>query len=120
MAVAIPGRPGHLLVTTAILRLLDPDEQRVMFAHERAHLRHVGNRELTARAVARAALATVRPEPLLGIDGGIAVRRVRALADPAPEPGRRRLLAILILITAFAATAASATVEFANLARAWL
>ena len=161
MAVAIPGRPGHLLITTAILRLLDPDEQRVMFAHERAHLRHrhhalvvaaaaaaavnpllipcrdavnylverwadeeaaaqVGDRDLTARAVARAALATVRPEPLLGIDGGVAVRRVRALADPAPEPRRRRLLGILILITAFAATAASATVEFVNLARAWL
>lgn len=161
MAVAIPGRPGHLLVTTAILRLLDRREQQVLFAHERAHLRHrhhifvvaaaaaaavnpllipareavsylverwadedaaaeVGNRDLTARAIARAALATVPPGPLLGIGGGIAVRRVRALADPAPEPGRRRFLGLVVLITAFAAAAGVATVEFIAVARAWL
>jgi hypothetical protein len=160
MAVAIPGRPGHLLVTTAILRLLDKPERQVMFAHERAHLRHrhhtfvvaaaaaaavnpllipareavgylverwadeeaateVGNRDLTARAIARAALATVRPGPLLGIDGGVAVRRVQALAGPAPEPRRRQFLGALLLITACTAAAATATVEFVDLICAW-
>lgn len=104
MAVAVPGRPGHLLVTTGILGALDADERRVLFAHEQAHLsRHhhrlvtvagmaaavnpllipvreavaylverwadeeaadiVGDRGLTARAVARAALASTATEP---------------------------------------------------------
>ena len=100
LAVAVPGRPGHLLVTSGILRLLDTGERRVLFAPAPAHLRHahhrlvalpaaaaavnpllipvraavaylverwadedaaavVGDRGLTAQAVARAALATV-------------------------------------------------------------
>jgi hypothetical protein len=161
MAVAIPGRPGHILVTTAILRVLDRQEQRVMFAHERAHLRHrhhamvlvtavsaavnpllvpareavcylverwadeqaaaeVGSRDLAARAVARAALASVRPEPLLGIDGGGAVRRVQALAGPVPQPRHHRFAPLTVLVAAFAAAAAIATVEFMDVAAAWL
>jgi Zn-dependent protease with chaperone function len=161
MAVAIPGRPGHLLVTTAMLRALDEPEQRAMMAHEWAHLRHrhhalvlgtaaaaavnpllapareavtylverwadeeaaaeVGSRELTARAVARAALATVRPEPLLGIAGGVAVRRVQALRATAPEPRHRRSLGAVALIVVFVATGMFATAEFVELARAWL
>jgi Zn-dependent protease with chaperone function len=40
MAVAVPGRPGHVLVTTGLLRELSADERRVVFAHEHAHLRH--------------------------------------------------------------------------------
>ncbi|HEX6447429.1 MAG TPA: M48 family metalloprotease [Streptosporangiales bacterium] len=31
---------GRVVVTTGMLRLLRPDERRVLFAHERAHLRH--------------------------------------------------------------------------------
>ncbi|GAB7042206.1 MULTISPECIES: M56 family metallopeptidase [Catenuloplanes] len=99
-AVAIPGRPGHVLLTTGMIRLLTADERRVVLAHERAHLarRHhrliamastaaalnpillpardavsylverwadeeaateVGDRHLTARSVAKAALATL-------------------------------------------------------------
>ncbi|WP_155370933.1 M56 family metallopeptidase [Catellatospora vulcania] len=38
-AVAVPGRPGHILVTSGMLRVLSPGEQRVLFAHENAHLR---------------------------------------------------------------------------------
>jgi beta-lactamase regulating signal transducer with metallopeptidase domain len=161
MAVAVPGRPGHVLVTTAMLRLLDRHERRVMFAHERAHLRHrhhalvltaaaaaavnpllipardavtylverwadedaaseVGNRDLAARAIARAALATVRPEPSLGVGGGIVVRRVQALTDPAPRPRRRRFAGLVVLVIVFGAAAAVATAEFVTVARAWL
>lgn len=163
LAVAVPGRPGHLLVTTGILRLLDADERRVVFAHERAHLarRHhrlvaaatvaaavnpllvgvrntvaylvercadeeaaaaVGDRELTARAVARAALATLRPSPpaALGIDGGPAVQRVRALREPTPAPRRLRLLGPALLGAGCLVSAGVATVEFIALARAWL
>jgi hypothetical protein len=161
MAVAVPGRPGHILVTTAMLRLLDRHERLVMFAHERAHLRHrhhalvlaaagaaavnpllipareavtylverwadedaaseVGNRGLAARAIARAALATVRPGPSLSVGGGIVVRRVQALTDPAPRPRRRRLAGLVALVVVFAAAATVATAEFVAVARAWL
>jgi hypothetical protein len=54
LAVAVPGRPGHLLVSTGMLRLLDDDERRVVFAHEQAHLRHRHDRLATAAAAAAA------------------------------------------------------------------
>ena len=37
-AIAVPGRPGHVLVTSGMLRLLDDGERRVLFAHEQSHL----------------------------------------------------------------------------------
>ncbi|MFJ6194792.1 M48 family metalloprotease [Micromonospora sp. NPDC092111] len=163
LAVAVPGRPGHLLVTTGMLRLLDDSERRAVFAHEHAHLAHrhhrivawtaaaaalnpllagvreaveflverwadedaaatVDDRTLVARAVARAALATTGSGSarVLGIHGGVAVHRVRALTEPAPPAQRRRLLGPLLLSGAFLATSAVATVEFVALARAWL
>ncbi|GIF04833.1 M48 family metalloprotease [Actinoplanes siamensis] len=166
LAVAVPGaagRPGHLLITTGILRLLDADERRVLFAHEQAHLdyRHhrlvalaaaaaaldpllipvrnavaylverwadeeaateVGDRRLTAKAVARAALAGSGPEPAgaLGIDGGAVVRRVRALGQATPARLRRRLIVPALLVAGFVAVAAVATEAFVDLAQAWL
>jgi Zn-dependent protease with chaperone function len=163
MAVAVPGRPGHLLITTGILRLLDAGERTVLFAHERSHLtnRHhrlvtaaavaaalnpllipareavaylverwadedaaaaVGDRRLTAQAVARAALATVRPGPAaaLGMNGAAAVLRVHALAEPSPAPRRRRLLGPVLLGAGCLAASTVATAEFVALARAWL
>jgi Zn-dependent protease with chaperone function len=163
MAVAVPGRPGHLLVTTGLLRLLDADERRVLFAHERAHLsrRHnrmmtvvgaaaalnpllgpvreavgflvervadedaaatVGDRDLTARTVARAALATLKPAPptALGMHSGAAVDRVRALAEPEPAARHRRLLGPALIGAACLAAIMVATAEFVTLARVWL
>jgi Zn-dependent protease with chaperone function len=163
MAVAVPGRPGHLIITTGILRLLDADERAVLFAHERSHLAHrhhrlvtaaataaaanpllipvrdavaylverwadedaaaaVGDRHLTAQAVARAALATVRPGPAaaLGMNGAAAVLRVHALAEPSPVPRRRRLLGPILLGAGCLAASTVATAEFVELARAWL
>ena len=163
LAVAVPGRPGHLLVTTGILRLLDADERRVVFAHEHAHLTHhhhrlvaataaaaalnpllipvreavaylverwadeeaaaaVGDRDLTAQAVARAALATAGagPAAALGINGGAAVHRVQALTEPSPAPRRRRLVGPALLGAGFLATISVATAEFVVLARAWI
>jgi beta-lactamase regulating signal transducer with metallopeptidase domain len=152
-----------VLVTTGMLRLLDAAERRVVFAHERAHLRHrhhalvtaaaaaaavnplligvreavmflverwadeeaaeaVGDRRLTARAVARAALATTGsgPPAVLSIGGGAAVQRVLALGEPAPPHCRRRLLGPVTLAACFVAAVAMATAEFVALARAWL
>jgi hypothetical protein len=169
MAVALPGGggwPAQVLVTTGILRALDADERRVVFAHERAHLaRHhhrltgacaaaaalnpllipvrdavaylverwadedaaaeVADRDLTAQAVARAALATVGAEPVRGrtalnIGGGVATERVRALMQPAPAPRRRRLIAPIALGVTALAVAGFSTVQFVALARAWL
>ncbi|MEU8606973.1 M48 family metalloprotease [Actinoplanes sp. NPDC048791] len=163
LAVAVPGRPGHLLVTSGMLRLLDTDERRVLFAHERAHLARghhrlvaltaaaaamnpllipvraavaylverwadedaaaaVDDRGLTAKAVARAALATIDTEPVpgLGMHGGTVVHRVRALVEPSPTPRRRRLLGPGLLAAGCLAASAVATTEFVALARAWL
>lgn len=163
LAAAVPGRPGHLLITTGMLRLLDNDERRVVFAHERAHLTHrhhrlvaaaaaaaalnplltgvrnavsflverwadedaatvVDDRDLVAQAVARAALAATGsgPAAVLGMHGGVAVHRVRALARPAPEPRRGRLVGLVVLSAALVGATTAATAEFVMLARLWL
>lgn len=39
-AFAVPGRPGRILVTSAMLSGLDARERHVLLAHERAHLTH--------------------------------------------------------------------------------
>jgi Peptidase family M48 len=59
-AFAIPGRPGRILVTSAMLSALRPAERRVLLAHERAHLAHRHGRLVTAARLAAAA------DPLLG------------------------------------------------------
>jgi hypothetical protein len=163
LAVAIPGRPGHLLVTTGILGALDADERRVLFAHEQAHLSHhhhrlvtaagvaaalnpllipareavaylverwadeeaattVGDRDLTARAVARAALATAKPRPpaALAMNGGAVVHRVQALGAPAPSRRWHRLLGPALVAAGCLAAITVATAGFVAVARAWL
>jgi len=105
MAVAVPGtarRPGHLLVTTGILRLLNAGERAVVFAHERAHLAHRHHR-LTAAAAAAAAV-----NPLL-----IPVREAVAFLverwadeDAAAEVGDRNLAARAVARAALAASGA--------------
>ncbi|GGU96612.1 hypothetical protein GCM10010260_35210 [Streptomyces filipinensis] len=59
-AFAIPGRPGRILVTSAMLSALRPAERRVLLAHERAHLAHRHGPLVTAATLAAAA------DPLLG------------------------------------------------------
>ncbi|OIK29600.1 M56 family metallopeptidase [Streptomyces malaysiense] len=54
-ACAIPGRPGRILVTSAMLGALGPAERRVLLAHERAHLAHRHDVLVTAAALAAAA-----------------------------------------------------------------
>ena len=39
-ALAVPGRPGRIVITTGLLRHLDPGQRRALLAHERAHLNH--------------------------------------------------------------------------------
>ena len=39
IAFAVPGRPGGVVIGSALLRHLDPDERAAVLAHENAHLR---------------------------------------------------------------------------------
>ncbi|MEV0719852.1 M56 family metallopeptidase [Asanoa sp. NPDC050611] len=157
-AVAVPGRPGHVLITTGLLRTLDGRERAVVLAHEQAHLRHghhrftavaaaaaavnpllaplrdavahhaerwadeeaasqVGDRGLVARCVAKAALAAT---PVLGLGGASVVGRVRALRSPAPDGRWTRLAGPAAIVAMIAAVTATAAVEFAAVASAWL
>jgi hypothetical protein len=164
LAVAVPGRPGQILLTTGMLKVLDAEERRAVLAHERAHLAHrhhiavmltsaaaavnpllrpardavtylverwadeeaatgLGNRDLVARAVARAALATAgyrTPAPALGVHGGVIVRRVKALHRPAPETPRWFLALPAAAVVACLALEANATLDFLSVVNAWL
>jgi len=46
VAFAVPGRPGTVVVSDAMLHLLDADERTALLAHERAHLDHHHHRYL--------------------------------------------------------------------------
>ncbi|MFJ2112642.1 MULTISPECIES: M56 family metallopeptidase [unclassified Streptomyces] len=98
-AYALPGRPGRIVVTTGMLRALEPAEREALFAHERAHLR--GRHHLfllAAEAAARChpALRALR-EPL-----GYALER-DADETAAAAVGDRRLAARAIGRAALAA-----------------
>lgn len=60
-AYAVPGRPGHIVVSAGMLRALDDDERDVLLAHERAHLRHRHHLYLRVVDVAVSAVPTLRP-----------------------------------------------------------
>lgn len=60
-AYALPGRPGHIVVSVGMIRALDESERRVLLAHERAHLRHRHHRYLRVADLAAAAVPLLRP-----------------------------------------------------------
>jgi Zn-dependent protease with chaperone function len=60
-AFAAPGRPGQIVISTGMLRALDADELRVLFAHENAHLEHRHDRFLSVTELATAAVPMLRP-----------------------------------------------------------
>ena len=39
-ALAVPGRPGRIVLSTGLLRAMDAGQRRAVLAHERSHLRH--------------------------------------------------------------------------------
>lgn len=104
-AFAIPGNgraPGRILVTSGMLRALEPAERRVLLAHERAHLTHRHALMSTAVALAAAAdplLAPVRATVAFLVERwadeqaadavGDRSTTVRALARAALTAGRR-------------------------------
>jgi Zn-dependent protease with chaperone function len=98
-AVAVPGRPGRVLVTDSLLRLLTPGERRVVLAHERAHLDagHHWHRSAVALAIAA--------NPLLWrLAGAITFSTERwaderAAAELGDRRGAARALARVALLT---------------------
>ena len=61
LAFAVPGHPGHVVVSVGMIRRLDADERRVLFAHEEAHLVHHHHRFLVVAHVAAASVPLLRP-----------------------------------------------------------
>lgn len=61
IAYALPGHPGQIVVSTGMLRSLDPQQRRVLIAHERAHLRRGHHRYVRITEVAVAAIPLLSP-----------------------------------------------------------
>ncbi|MGW8380628.1 M48 family metalloprotease [Streptomyces sp. ODS28] len=105
-AYALPGRPDRIVVTSAMLRSLEPGEREALFAHERAHnaSRHhyfLGTAELAAhchpalrpvRAAVRQAAERAADEAAAAVTGDrrLTARAVgrAALAARSPHPSR--------------------------------
>ena len=60
-AFAVTGYPGRVIVSTAMLDALEPDERAALFAHEHAHLRHHHQLYLQLTKLAAAANPVLRP-----------------------------------------------------------
>jgi hypothetical protein len=60
-AVTLPGRGGHIVLSSALVQLLDDGEQRVVIAHENAHARHRHDRYLLLAQTCSAAVPMLRP-----------------------------------------------------------
>jgi len=88
-AFALPGVRGRVVVSTGMLRMLPPDERRVLLAHERAHLAHGHQVYVQLAGLAAAA------NPLLRPLAREVERGVERWADEvaAAEVGDRRLAA---------------------------
>ncbi|MEU6067013.1 M48 family metalloprotease [Streptomyces sp. NPDC047082] len=85
-AFAIPGRPGRILVTSAMLCALEPAERRVLLAHERAHLTDRHGLLVTAATLAAAAnplLSPVRDAVAFLVERGADEQAADAVGDRA-------------------------------------
>jgi Zn-dependent protease with chaperone function len=60
-AFTLPGRGGHVVLSSGIVDLLDDDERAVVLAHEQAHARHRHDRYLLVVQLAAAAVPLLRP-----------------------------------------------------------
>lgn len=91
-AVTLPGRAGQIVISTAMVDLLDDDERRIVVAHERAHARYRHDRYLLTAELAAAILPPLR---------GLARRvnfSIERWADEAAAAvcGDRKLVAITL------------------------
>ena len=102
IAFAVPGRPGRIVVSAGMLDLLDVDERRVLFAHERSHLERRHHRFLAVAQTVAAAVPLLRP---LCAQLRFATERW-ADEDAVTVVGDRRLVARAIARAALGAQAA--------------
>ena len=99
IAFAQSGRRGGVVVSTGMLDALEPAERRVLFAHERAHVRARHDLHLLAHRVATGVL------PWMGAMGDevrLAAERAADVAALAEVDGDRRLVATAIARAAVA------------------
>ena len=59
-AVTLPGRAGQIVMSSALVELLDDDERRIVLAHEEAHARYRHDRYLFTAELAAALLPPLR------------------------------------------------------------
>jgi hypothetical protein len=91
-AFTTPGPAGRIVVTTGLLRVLDPDEKRAVLAHETAHLTHNHAWWKLASELSAAANPLLRPAAR---SIATAVERW-ADEDAAATVGDRRLVATTV------------------------
>ena len=60
-AFTLPGRGGHIVLSSGLIELLDDDEQAVVLAHEGAHARFRHDRYLLIAQLAAATIPMLRP-----------------------------------------------------------
>lgn len=88
-AVALPGRPGRVVMGESLTSALTADERRVLFAHEHAHLEHGHHWHRVAVHLAAAAIPLLVP-----LRAAIVQTTERwADEDAAARLGDRRLIA---------------------------
>lgn len=97
-AYAVPGTPGHIVVSVGMLTRLRADERLVLLAHERSHLRRRHHRFLWLVEVASASVPVLRP---MRVQVRFATERW-ADEDAAAQVGDRRLVARAISRAALA------------------
>lgn len=100
VAYAVPGRPGHIVVSEGMLALLEGPEQEVLIAHERSHLERRHDRYLSVAHLAATAVPVLR---LLVRELRFATERW-ADEDAAAAVGDRRLVARTIARAALASS----------------
>jgi Zn-dependent protease with chaperone function len=101
-AYALPGNPGRIVVTSGMLRSLEPREREALFAHERAHLSGRHHLFLVAAELSAHCHPGLRP-----LRGDIALAVERAADEAAAGvTGDRRLTAQAIGRAALASRAA--------------
>ncbi|WP_327368405.1 M56 family metallopeptidase [Streptomyces sp. NBC_01217] len=114
-AYALPGDPGRVVVSTAMIRCLDARERRALVAHERAHLAARHHRYLLAAHLA------ARANPfLMPLRTAVAFSTERwADEEAARAVGDRRVVAVAVGKAAlFSHRAPDASVGFAAFAAA--
>ena len=60
-AYTLPGRGGHVVLSSGLVELLDDEERNVVLAHERAHAKHRHDRYLLVAQLAAATIPMLRP-----------------------------------------------------------